>query len=137
MSGASIVRSSSSASTMQMDFPAGSGPYINSPGAIAHMCAPRNTPPSCPLDSILMDFLSSRRHLATQGVSASAVLGPPYPSVISLLNPEKKIHAHPLTRVFTDILGSFEALSKLPEQVAVLYVMFLVMRVCILSLFSF
>ncbi|KAH0537355.1 hypothetical protein FGG08_005834 [Glutinoglossum americanum] len=97
-------------------------------GAIAHMCPTRNIPPSCPLDSILLEFLSSRQQLAAQGVPNSVVVGPSYPSVSSLLNPDKKSKAHPLTRVFADILGSFEMLSKLPEQVAVLYVMFLVMR---------
>jgi hypothetical protein len=94
------------------------------------MCPTRNIPPSCPLDSILLEFLSSRQQLVAQGVPSAVVVGPPYPSILPLLNPEKKIEAHPLTRVFADILGSFEMLSKLPEQVAILYVMFLVMRVC-------
>ncbi|KAI9866196.1 MAG: hypothetical protein M1813_001757 [Trichoglossum hirsutum] len=125
----SIPRSSSSASSMRMEpYPAGSGHYLNSPGAIAHMCPTRNIPPSCPLDSILLEFLSSRQQLVAQGVPSAVVVGPPYPSILPLLNPEKKIEAHPLTRVFADILGSFEMLSKLPEQVAILYVMFLVMR---------
>ncbi|KAH0558471.1 hypothetical protein GP486_004867 [Trichoglossum hirsutum] len=125
----SLPRSSSSISNMRIEtYPSGSGHYLNSPGAIAHMCPTRNIPPSCPLDSILLEFLSSRQQLVAQGVPNAVVVGPPYPSVSSLLNPEKKSEAHPLTRVFADILGSFEMLSKLPEQVAVLYVMFLVMR---------
>ncbi|KAI9766004.1 MAG: hypothetical protein M1840_007011 [Geoglossum simile] len=129
MHGMSIPRSGSSISGMRIEaYPSGSGHYLNSPGAVAHMCPTRNTPSTCPIDSILLEFLSSRQNLAAQGEPSSVVVGPPYPSVSSLLNPEKKIKAHPLTRIFTDILGSFEMMSKLPEQVAVLYVMFLVMR---------
>jgi hypothetical protein len=133
----SIPRSGSSIPGMRIEaYPSGSGHYLNSPGAVAHMCPTRNTPSTCPIDSILLEFLSSRQNLAAQGEPSAVVVGPPYPSVSSLLNPEKKIKAHPLTRVFTDILGSFEMLSKLPEQVAVLYVMFLVMRVCCSLCFS-
>jgi hypothetical protein len=127
-----IPRSGGPTSSMRIEpYSPGSGHYLNSPGAVAHMCPTRNIPSSCPLDSILLEFLSSRQKLAAQGEPSAVVVGPPYPSVSSLLNPDKKIEAHPLTRVFTDILGSFEMLSKLPEQVAVLYVMFLVMRVCL------
>ncbi|OAA71210.1 bZIP transcription factor [Cordyceps fumosorosea ARSEF 2679] len=86
----------------------------------------RTTPPTCPLDALLLDFLHERRQRAAEGRPAHEVLGPRYPSVSSLLNPARR--AHPLSRVFTDILAAFPALSGLPERVAVLYVMFLLMR---------
>ncbi|POR33327.1 Uncharacterized protein TPAR_06478 [Tolypocladium paradoxum] len=56
------------------------------------------------------------------------VVGPRYPSVSSLLNPANSVFSHPLSKVFTDILATFPDISTLPERVAVLYVMFLVMR---------
>ncbi|KAK0674494.1 hypothetical protein QBC41DRAFT_378053 [Cercophora samala] len=88
---------------------------------------PLNCPPTCPLDSILLDFLSERRHLLSLPTSSpSSVLGPPNPSISSLLNPS--LPSHPLSKVFTDILARFPGLCHLPERVAVLHLMFLLMR---------
>jgi hypothetical protein len=89
---------------------------------------PRNCAPTCPLDSLLLDFLSERRQRAAEGLSQSEILGPRYPSVSSLLNPAVSAYSHPLSKVFTDILARFPDLATLPERVAVLYVMFLHMR---------
>ena len=88
----------------------------------------RNISPTCPLDGLLLDFLAERQRQAAEGVSSQSLVGPPYPSVSSLLNPERSRLAHPLSKVFTDIISTFPDLSNLPEQVAVLYVMFLIMR---------
>lgn len=85
-----------------------------------------NIAPTCPLDSILLEFLHARQTEAARGVSRQRLVGPEYPSVSSLLNPDKP--SHPLSKVFTDILSKFPDISGLPEQVAVLYVMFLLMR---------
>lgn len=88
----------------------------------------KNCPPTCPLDSLLLDFLSERRQRVAEGISTQEVVGPRYPSVSSLLNPANSVFSHPLSKVFTDILGTFPDISTLPERVAVLYIMFLVMR---------
>lgn len=88
----------------------------------------RNVAPTCPLDVILLDFLHNRQQEAAQGVPKQNLVGPPYPSVSSLLNPEKSVYSHPVSKVFTDILRAFPNISSLPEQVAVLYLMFLLMR---------
>ncbi|KAL1835478.1 hypothetical protein VTJ49DRAFT_6637 [Mycothermus thermophilus] len=100
-----------------------------SPRALPTFAAiPRNCPPTCPLDSLLLDFAAERRQRAIEGLPQSEILGPRYPSVSSLLNPTVAAYSHPLSRVFTDILSCFPDLSALPERVAVLYVMFLIMR---------
>ncbi|KAI1210346.1 uncharacterized protein F4807DRAFT_467134 [Annulohypoxylon truncatum] len=88
----------------------------------------KNSAPTCPLDNLLLDFLSERRQRAHEGVPAREVVGPRYPSVSSLLNPAHSAFSHPLSKVFTDILAAFPGISTLPERVAVLYYMFLVMR---------
>ncbi|CEO59416.1 hypothetical protein PMG11_04092 [Penicillium brasilianum] len=88
----------------------------------------RNSGPTCTLDSILLDFLHNRQREAAEGIPRQKLVGPPYPSVSSLLNPEKSAHSHPLSKVFTDILRTFPDISALPVQVAVLYTMFLLMR---------
>jgi hypothetical protein len=88
----------------------------------------KNCSPTCPLDGLLLDFLAERQQRAAEGLPASQVVGPPYPSVSSLLNPSKSSLSHPLSKVFTDILKTFPDLSGIPESVAVLYIMFLFMR---------
>ncbi|KAK2003123.1 BZIP transcription factor [Colletotrichum falcatum] len=88
----------------------------------------RNCGPTCPLDSLLLDFLQERRQRAADGLSTHEIIGPRYPSVLSLLNPANSKFSHPLSKVFTDILATFPDLSALPQRVAVLYVMFLIMR---------
>ncbi|KAJ5135446.1 uncharacterized protein N7515_004724 [Penicillium bovifimosum] len=88
----------------------------------------QNLPATCPMDTILLEFLQSRQRDAAQGIPRQKLAGPPYPSVSSLLNPEKSVYSHPVSKVFTDILRTFPDISTLPEQVAVLYVMFLLMR---------
>ncbi|KAL2056049.1 hypothetical protein ABVK25_003691 [Lepraria finkii] len=88
----------------------------------------RNIRPTCPLDGLLLDFLAERRQQAEKGASTKELIGPAYPSVISLLQPKRSHLSHPLSKVFTDMLGTFPDLSTLPEQVAVLYIMFLIMR---------
>lgn len=102
--------------------------YPADQGSPAFAAPIRNTGPTCTLDSILLDFLHNRQREAAQGIPRQKLAGPPYPSVSSLLNPEKSVYSHPVSKVFTDILRTFPDISSLPEQVAVLYSMFLLMR---------
>lgn len=88
----------------------------------------QNIGATCPLDTILLEFLQSRQRDAAQGISRQKLAGPPYPSVSSLLNPERSVYSHPVSKVFTDILRKFPDVATLPEQLAVLYHMFLLMR---------
>lgn len=97
-------------------------------GHVEYTIPIKNCEPTCPLDALLIDFLGERRQRAADGLPTQEVVGPRYPSVSSLLNPAQSAHSHPLSKVFTDILGTFPDLSSLPERVAVLYIMFLVMR---------
>ncbi|KAH8677434.1 hypothetical protein BX600DRAFT_430782 [Xylariales sp. PMI_506] len=88
----------------------------------------KNCAPTCPLDNLLLDFLHERRQRAAEGVPTQEIVGPRYPSVSSLLNPAQSQYSHPLSKVFTDILATFPGICTLPERVAVLYAMFLLMR---------
>ncbi|KAI5300410.1 hypothetical protein KEM55_007462 [Ascosphaera atra] len=73
-----------------------------SPSATGNLTI-KNIPPTCPMDGILLDFLSSRRRKAAEGASSGQLVGPPYPSVSSLLNPENNTYSHPISQVFTEI----------------------------------
>ena len=100
-------------------------PFQNATGAFANptpaFSVPiRNVRPTCPLDGLLLDFLAERRQQAEKGASVKDLIGPEYPSVISLLRPERSQLSHPLSKVFTDMLSTFPDLATLPEQVAVL-----------------
>ena len=80
----------------------------------------RNVPPTCPLDCLLLDFLADRRKQAIDGIPISELIGPIYPSFLSLVNPQRKQFSHPLSKVFTDMMATFPDISALPEQVAIL-----------------
>jgi hypothetical protein len=83
---------------------------------------------SCPLDTLLLDFIAERARVAATGLSAEALVGPKYPNFDPLVDPNGQHHSHEVSRVFTDILRTFPDIDRLPEQVAVVYIMFLVMR---------
>lgn len=83
-------------------------------------------PGTCMMDDILLKFLKERRDLLAQGQPRSEVVGPPYPSVASLLN--RDTTAHPLSEIFTRIIRTFPNLDALPEQLATVYLMFLNVR---------
>ncbi|OJJ49944.1 hypothetical protein ASPZODRAFT_58617 [Penicilliopsis zonata CBS 506.65] len=130
-----IARSSSSSTSSQLNnnnlTPLYTQPVNGSStdSPVPSIIAPiRNIEPTCAIDAVLRDFLQARQQEAAQGVSKQKLAGPPYPSVLSLLNPEKSATSHPLSKVFTDLLRVFPEISTLPEQVAVLYTMFLLMR---------
>jgi uncharacterized coiled-coil protein SlyX len=90
---------------------------------------PANDAPTSPLDSLLKDFIISQRDKLRAGASKLEALGPEYPSFIGLYTPSKATHSsHPVSALLIDILSKFPDISQLPEKVAVLYIMFLVMR---------
>lgn len=89
---------------------------------------PRTLEATCPLDNLLLDFLAERHAQAVEGAPIKTLVGPAYPDFSYLLNPDKQDQSHPLSKVFTDILRTFPDISGLPERVAVLYMMFLMMR---------
>ncbi|KAH0386522.1 hypothetical protein KCU92_g2540, partial [Aureobasidium melanogenum] len=94
-----------------------------------HVRLPRNLEaPTCPLDSVMLDFTTERRKAAAQGTPSSSLVGPAYPSISSLLNPARAPKSHPLSKLFTDVLANLPEIDQIPEQVACLYIMFLVMR---------
>ncbi|KAF4123720.1 protein of unknown function (DUF3425) [Geosmithia morbida] len=104
------------------------GGAADDPAASLHARPVSNCGPTCPLDSLLLDFLSERRRRWADGMPARDVVGPEYPCVSSLVRASEGARSHPVSRVLTDILSTFPDISTLPERVAVLYVMFLVVR---------
>ncbi|KAF2734487.1 hypothetical protein EJ04DRAFT_512468 [Polyplosphaeria fusca] len=100
----------------------------HAPPMVPHLTLPRLLPATCPLDVIMLDFLNDRHVRAGEGVPIKTLVGPLYPNFTALVYPERTIDAHPLSKLFTDILRTFPDISGLPEQVAIVFIMFLVMR---------
>ncbi|RMZ71333.1 bzip transcription factor [Pyrenophora seminiperda CCB06] len=98
------------------------------PDLIAHLTLPRNVPATCPLDVILLDFLQDRQNRAAEGVPLKTLVGPHYPNFTCLAYPDRLVESHPLSKLFTDILRTFPDICGTPEQVAIVFVMFLIMR---------
>ncbi|KAI6974895.1 hypothetical protein KC332_g9050 [Hortaea werneckii] len=101
----------------------------------AYARLPTHCEPTCPLDSLLADFIVSRRRLYASGAPLSEVLGPEYPSFTALIqntpDSDEQPAQHPISKVLVDILSKFPDISDLPERVATLYLMFLTVRWCI------
>jgi hypothetical protein len=92
---------------------------------------PKNCEPTCPLDNILLNFISvQRRELAEGGgaSSASSIATPAYPSVASLLNPTGGHRVDRLSQLMTDVIDKFPNIANLPERVATLFFMFSLTR---------
>jgi hypothetical protein len=98
------------------------------PNLAPHLTLPRNTQPTCPLDVILLDFLQDRQSRAAEGVPMKTLVGPLYPNFTSLVYPDRQVESHPLSQLFTDILRTFPDICGKPEQVAIVFIMFLIMR---------
>ena len=77
---------------------------------------------------MLLNLLENRQQKAAQGIWKLNLAGPPYPSISSLLDPEKGVYSHPVSKLFTDIQRTFLDMTSLPEQVAMLYLVFLLLR---------
>ncbi|KXT07758.1 hypothetical protein AC579_7072 [Pseudocercospora musae] len=83
-------------------------------------------PPSSPLDSLLIDFMNRHRTMLRDGASIEDAIGPEYPSFSAML--DSRSRCHPVSSLLIDILSKFPDIDSLPEKVAVLYVMFLILR---------
>ncbi|KAJ9660716.1 hypothetical protein H2201_006795 [Coniosporium apollinis] len=95
---------------------------------VAHSTLPLPIEATCPLDNLLIDFLAERHARAAEGASSKALVGPLYPNFSALLYPSGNVPSHPLSKVMTDILRTFPDVDSLPEQVAIVFIMFLIMR---------
>jgi hypothetical protein len=89
---------------------------------------PHNILSTCPLDGLLLDFIAERRLRRAEGMPESDLIGPLYPSFICLFRPDRGPYSHPSSRFLTDILSTFPDISMPPEQIAILYIMFIIMR---------
>lgn len=96
---------------------------------------PRHSRVTCPLDQILLDFLSSRRAMASSGVSMDLVLGPKDPSVAAVLNPDLAPTAHPVSRVMAEVVRTFPGVA-VPEVISFMYLMHRTMRVCLVLFYE-
>ncbi|KIW03661.1 uncharacterized protein PV09_04983 [Verruconis gallopava] len=89
---------------------------------------PKRVPATCPLDAILLDAVAERHRALNNGIPREEVAGPTYPNWNHLLNKNTTTPVHPISKLITDILRTFPDLNRLPEQVAVIYIMFLIAR---------
>ncbi|RDW76950.1 hypothetical protein BP6252_05003 [Coleophoma cylindrospora] len=101
------------------------------PGAIdrtpRHAILPRHFAPTCPLDQILLNFLSSQRTRAVQGTPFELLLEPRLPSISGLIDPALKSTLRPTSRVMVDVVSTFTD-TNLKEQLGFLYIMYSTMR---------
>ncbi len=88
-------------------------------------------PPTCPLDLVLVDFMNARKSLLAGNPSSgsdTSPKSPEYPAFSVLVSPDLSKYSHPYSKLISDILRTFPDISRLPEQVAKLWSMFLLLR---------
>jgi len=89
---------------------------------------PMNNAPTCPLDTILLDFFNDRRALVDRGHSQETVIGPSELALRSLVHHEFIREAHPVSVVILDILSKFPDLHEMPEKIGSYWTMFVLAR---------
>ena len=89
----------------------------------------RSVTPTCKVDETLLSFIQDRRRLALEGVRDTDLVGPKNPSISSLLNPTQNNTSHPVSNVLTKLLCNLPALVTIPEKIALLWTMYLLLRV--------
>ncbi|KIW73110.1 hypothetical protein, variant [Phialophora macrospora] len=117
--------SPSSKNTAYPPIPAGLSEHLQLPAA-PWSALPKVGPPTCPLDSLLVNF--NKRMGGNETIRATGTVPPSYPSVSSLLNPSSNPMLDPLSQFMTDIISKFPDIAELPNQVATLFCMFSQMR---------
>jgi hypothetical protein len=84
---------------------------------------------ACPLDNLMLSYLHGSQRSVARGRSLPVLdAGPAHPSFNVLVAGQSNYVAHPLSTLFTDILKTFPDITELPDKVAIVYIMFLIMR---------
>lgn len=126
-----LIDASTQRSIFVPNMPDRRSPAVPSHPTDGHVWAmlPKNCEPTCPLDKILLNFLTHRK----QEHSRSST----YPSISKLLNPTTTSNnsspaqcsrGEPLSNLMTDIISKFPNISDLPERLATIFCMFIFMR---------
>lgn len=89
---------------------------------------PSHSPSTCPLDRILLDFLTSRREMLAGGAECDIVLGAQKPTVKALIDTTLADSVHPLSRMMSEVLSTFPYVHQ-TEKFAFFFLMCHTMRV--------
>lgn len=93
---------------------------------------PKNSAPSCPMDSILTIFCNSRRALLQNGEAEEKVFGPKKPAlcVLPALGMRSDVgNQHPVSQMLAEVMSTIQVLNQIPEQIACLWYTNLSLRV--------
>ncbi|KAH7131718.1 hypothetical protein B0J13DRAFT_678753 [Dactylonectria estremocensis] len=88
---------------------------------------PSHQSSTCPLDQILLDFLTSQRNAIASGQSILTIVGPQKPTVAALIDDSRVDSVHPLSGIMSRVLSTFPFV-ELPERLAFFYLMSHTMR---------
>jgi hypothetical protein len=93
---------------------------------------PRHFPATCPLDQILLNFLSARRAQITKEAPAETLCEPRMPAISGLIDSTLKTTLQSTSRVMVDVVSTFKD-TALKEQLGFLYIMYSTMRVSLVE----
>ncbi|KAL1305430.1 hypothetical protein AAFC00_002314 [Neodothiora populina] len=92
---------------------------------------PKNSAPTCPMDSIITIFTNSRQTLLKNGEPEDLVLGnrvPPMSMLPSLGLGAGPKAQHPVTQMLTEVMAKVQIFHRIPEQVAFVWFTHLTLR---------
>ncbi|KAI9168094.1 hypothetical protein HJFPF1_04238 [Paramyrothecium foliicola] len=93
----------------------------------AYHVLPDHLPSTCPLDSILLDFLHARRDLIARGMTVETAVGPYKPTAKAIMDASLVSSVPPLSVVMSGVLSTFQHVQK-TEKLAFFWAMCLTMR---------
>ncbi|KAF4552660.1 Hypothetical protein D9617_9g024490 [Elsinoe fawcettii] len=82
---------------------------------------PAHAAPSNPIDTALLDLITSRRSALQSGEALQSVLGPPLPNFAALLSSHRPDSQHPLVSGISLLISEQMSTSDLPNRVAMMY----------------
>ncbi|KAI5211062.1 hypothetical protein AUEXF2481DRAFT_28633 [Aureobasidium subglaciale EXF-2481] len=106
-----------------------------SPSALAHQSPneavytslPLHMSPTCPLDHILLGFLTSNRTMHSNGTSSELLAGPEKASVRGFVHRNSDLSSHPISKVMCEIMSTYPSVGR-AEQLGLFYLMHQTMR---------
>ncbi|OQO13356.1 hypothetical protein B0A48_01584 [Cryoendolithus antarcticus] len=85
---------------------------------------------TCPLDTLLNDFIRQQRHSLASGSPQEQIIGPDHPSFACLTDPDaaRSSPNDPISSVVIDIVSKFPDIAALPERAGTLWGMYHITR---------
>ncbi|KAI5261099.1 hypothetical protein E4T47_09514 [Aureobasidium subglaciale] len=102
-------------------------PAYQSPNEAVYTSLPLHMSPTCPLDHILLGFLTSNRTIHSNGTSSELLAGFEKASVSGFVHKKSDHSSHPISKVMCEIMSTYPSVGR-AEQLGLFYLLHQTMR---------